>query len=381
MGAVAAISRSEQLGAAELRGSGFDAVHSQALAGFPDLVRELLNHPDELLAECGIASAEAGGRGPVLEYRAFVHLLAHCADRLAAPDFGIRLARRQRGGKVIGPVGVVMKNSQTVGQALGYCAKHIHAYSLATRVRFRPDRAQHILFVGLDILLDRPADTRQVVEHAVMLAHLNIHDISGGMARARRVHFRHEPQAPLKAYRDAFGCEVRFGQEMDGFVLTEDDLLCKIGNPDEQVYEMATSFIDTHYPAAMPPLHARVRNLVVSHLGSSRCTSEHIASELCLHPRTLQRRLRAEGMSFEGIKDEVRREVALRYLRQSDLPLMQVAEKLGYSEASVLSRSCYRWFTVSPIQLRRGGALSAGVGRASHGVNTVALPATSHKID
>ena len=359
MGAMAAILLPESEEGVESRATGFDAVHSQALTGFPELVRELQSNPDEFLTEYSIASAEAGGRGPVLEYRAFVQILAHCADRLGVPDFGIRLAQRQRGGKVIGPVGVVMKNSQTVGQALGYCARHIHAYSLATRVRFRPDRAQHILFVGLEILLDRPADTRQVVEHAVMLAHLNVADISGGTARARRVHFRHEPQAPLKAYRDAFGCEVRFGQEMDGFVLTEDDLLCKIGDPDEQVYEMATAFIDTNYPAAMPPLHARVRTLVVGHLGSSRCTSEHIASELCLHPRTLQRRLRAEGMSFEGIKDEVRREVALRYLSQSDLPLMQVAEKLGYSEASVLSRSCYRWFTASPIQLRRAARAEA----------------------
>lgn len=359
MGAMTAIPQPDGREGTKLRGTGFDAIHSQALTGFPGLVRDFGNNPDELLIEYGIASAEAGGRGPVLEYRAFVQLLAHSADRLGVPDFGIRLAQRQRGGKVIGPVGIVMKNSQSVGQALGYCARHIHAYSLATRVRFRPDRARHILFVGLEILLDRPADTRQVIEHAVMLAHLNVTDISSGMARARRVHFRHEPQAPPKVYRDAFGCEVRFGQEMDGFVLTEDDLLCKIGDPDEQVYEMATAFIDTHYPAAMPPLHARVRSLVVNLLGSNRCTSEHIASELCLHPRTLQRRLRAEGMSFEGIKDEVRREVAHRYLSQSDLPLMQVAEKLGYSEASVLSRSCYRWFAVSPIQLRRRAARAA----------------------
>ena len=54
---------------------------------------------------------------------------------------------------------------------------------------------------------------------------------------------------------------------MDGFVLTEDDLLCKIGDPDEQVYEMATAFIDTHYPAAMPPLHRYLGNPVLSFIG------------------------------------------------------------------------------------------------------------------
>ena len=57
---------------------------------------------------------------------------------------------------------------------------------------------------------------------------------------------------------------------------------------------------------------------------------------LGIHPRTLQRRLRAENDSFEAIKDSVRRDVALRYLCQSDLPLSRIAEMLGYSETSVL---------------------------------------------
>ena len=66
-----------------------------------------------------------------------------------------------------------------------------------------------------------------------------------------------------------------------------------------------------------------------------------MASALGLHPRTLQRRLRDEGESFEGIKDSVRRDVALRYLQQPDVSLVRVTEILGYSETSVLSRSCH----------------------------------------
>ena len=77
-----------------------------------------------------------------------------------------------------------------------------------------------------------------------------------------------------------------------------------------------------------------------------------VASVVGLHPRTLQRRLREEGTTFEEIKDGVRRDVALRCLRQRHIPLIRVAEILGYSETSVLSRSCYRWFARSPRQLR-----------------------------
>ena len=47
-------------------------------------------------------------------------------------------------------------------------------------------------------------------------------------------------------------------------------------------------------------------------------------------------------------------EVALRYLEQPEVSLVRVTEILGYSETSVLSRSCHRWFCASPRELRNG---------------------------
>ena len=81
-----------------------------------------------------------------------------------------------------------------------------------------------------------------------------------------------------------------------------------------------------------------------------------------MHPRTLQRRLREEGTSFEDIKDDVRRDAAARYLSQSDIPLTRVAALLGYSESSVLARSCKRWFDNSPRKVREmaGETLDTG---------------------
>jgi AraC-like DNA-binding protein len=99
-------------------------------------------------------------------------------------------------------------------------------------------------------------------------------------------------------------------------------------------------------------LSARARVIISRCLADGICTHEYVASGVGLHPRTLQRRLREEGTTFEEIKDGVRRDVALRCLKQRHIPLVRVAEILGYSETSVLSRSCYRWFARSPRQLR-----------------------------
>jgi AraC-like DNA-binding protein len=340
----------------------FDVVHADAIRFFPDLVESLGGDTEGLLRRARIDPAVLLKRGSILEYRAMLNLFEIAATELRCPDFGMRLAGWQGGTRVMGPIGVAMKNSQTLGQALGYCAKQIRAYSLATRVRFVPDRPNHKLFVGLEILLDGVEGKSQVVEHGMLLANLNVMDITGGAARVRRVSFRHAPLSPLSVYQAAFGCEVQFKAGADGIVFEEQDLLCPVMDPDEQVYEMATSFIASHYPPTTPPVHARVRALIDRYLAGEDCTNERIAADLCMHPRTLQRRLKFEGKSFEIIKDKVRQEVAMRYLKCADMQFTQIAEKLGYADQSVLSRSCYRWFSASPRELRERALTEGAVG-------------------
>lgn len=73
------------------------------------------------------------------------------------------------------------------------------------------------------------------------------------------------------------------------------------------------------------------------------------------HPRTLQRRLAAEGTSFAAILDDVRRDAARRYLTTTDMPMSQVASLIGLSEQATLTRSCRRWWATTPTAIRRDG--------------------------
>src|SRR5260221_3043440 len=111
-----------------------------------------------------------------------VNLLESPATQLQCQDFGMGLAARQGGTRVMGPIGIVMKNSQTLGQALGYCARQIQAYSLATHVEFVPNRARHNLFVELEIRAAGLARKSQIIEHDLLLAASNVIDVTGGVA-------------------------------------------------------------------------------------------------------------------------------------------------------------------------------------------------------
>jgi AraC-like DNA-binding protein len=327
-------------------------VRVDALRNFKTFAAGLGADAAALLRRFQIEPSALDNHNSVIPYRVMVQLLECAAAELKCPDFGMRLAAIQESTKVLGPLDFVMRNSATLGDAFRYCADHVQAYSLATRITLEKVRRSGKVFMRFEILLSRLPHQRQAVEHALTLVQYAAEAISGGRVRGHEVWFNHEPLASIATYRARLNASPRFGQRMNGIFFDEDDLELPVPHTDPQLYEMATSFVDQRFPTAAKTLTARVRTLIERLLIGGSCTHEHVAAALNLHPRTLQRRLREEEESFEGIRDSVRSELALRYLRQPDVPLVRVAAVLGYSETSVLSRSCYRWFATSPRQLR-----------------------------
>lgn len=333
-------------------GEVFDVVHARILRFFPDLVTELGGDPELLMQQAGIDVQRLAAQRKGITYRQVIRLFELAAAELRCADFGMRLAKRQGGARMFGPLGMVMQNSRTFGDALDYVSSHTYAHSLAARIWLKRSHADNSLFVGHDILLDGVPHKSQTMEQVLLAGHLAALEITGGEAHARRIHFRHQPLSPLKVYRGYFGCEVRFGQEQDGVVFSERDLASPILSRDARLYRAATSFIEENFSRRRPPLHAQARGLITQFLGTEHCRNERIAAELNLHPRTMHRRLKEEGTSFQQIKDEVRRDFMLYYLEQTDLEVAYISERLGFAEQSVMTRSCNRWFSASPTRLR-----------------------------
>jgi AraC-like DNA-binding protein len=80
---------------------------------------------------------------------------------------------------------------------------------------------------------------------------------------------------------------------------------------------------------------------------------QDLARELHLSTRTLQRRLTEEGITFQHLLEEARRELARHYLLHSSLELNQIAYLLGYEDANSLFRAFHQWEGTSPGQWRQ----------------------------
>lgn len=82
---------------------------------------------------------------------------------------------------------------------------------------------------------------------------------------------------------------------------------------------------------------------------------EAVAAMLRMSPSTLRRRLVDEDQTFRTLKDALRRDLAVRYLQRSRMPLLDIAHALGFAEASAFHRAFRQWTGVSPGEYRRSG--------------------------
>jgi len=78
-----------------------------------------------------------------------------------------------------------------------------------------------------------------------------------------------------------------------------------------------------------------------------------VSQSLAMTPQTLRRRLRDEGQGYQTIKDDLRRDVAIEYLGQPELTLLDIANRLGFSEASTFHRAFKGWTGLAPGAYRQ----------------------------
>jgi AraC-like DNA-binding protein len=332
-------------------------VRVQAVRGYRELVAELGGDPVRLLRVARIKSTAFDQPASLVSFGAVIRLLERSARDLACPDFGLRLAERQDIG-ILGPLAVAMRYSATVGEAMRCASKYIYVYNAAIGFSVRVEQGDDEALFAFEILSEHGFHSAQMIEHGVGITCRIVSMLSAGRTHPNRVWLPHPAAASRATYRRHLGAPVEFNAPLAALAIDRRDLDLPLGEHNEELRALAVDYLDVQFPARETSFPVQVRNVIERLLGTGACGYADVADALSTHPRTLQRRLREEGTTFEDIKDEARRDLARRYLAHRDVPLAQVTALLDYREQSALSRSCQRWFQTTPRALR--ASLSSG---------------------
>lgn len=100
-------------------------------------------------------------------------------------------------------------------------------------------------------------------------------------------------------------------------------------------------------------LTARVRRRLRQFLPGTVPDFEQVADDMGMTPATMRRRLQEEGESYQSIKDQVRRDLAISYLSHSNRSVLDIALELGFAERSAFHRAFRKWTGAAPGEFRR----------------------------
>ena len=170
----------------------------------------------------------------------------------------------------------------------------------------------------------------------------------------REIRFAHEQPAETSEHERIFRCPIFFGAGANQFLFDSSYLQLSIVKADATlcaVLDRHANELLTRYPRE-DSLVERVRTLLKNELNGGDASLEAVAEKLGMSGRTLQRKLRALGTSQQELLDEMRKELALRYLREPEVAVCEVAYLLGFSESSAFHRAFKRWTGKTPSQYR-----------------------------
>jgi|CXWL01.1.fsa_nt_gi AraC-like DNA-binding protein len=331
-------------------GVGADLVRADTWRGFRELVMRWGGDPDAILRQAGVDPEAIRNPDTYLPYTAMMRSFEIAAERVGRADFGLTIGQVQGEG-VLGPVSVAAQNCETARAGIECAARFASFHNRALKLAIDPMPGRDDDLVWQDVLLpDLPPHVQQT-ERMISYQHKTLSRMAGESYAPVEVWFQHARKSPLDVYVGVFGVAPMFGKPKNGIVVARATLDAPQPGRSAHLRRTAMQYLESLSAGAS--VSERVRAALQAMLRAGSGAQSEVAEALSLHERTLQRRLKEEGVSFEDVRDGVRREMAEGLLAQRDIPISHIAEMLGYAESSVFTRSCRRWFGEPPRGVRK----------------------------
>ncbi|HSW11793.1 MAG TPA: AraC family transcriptional regulator [Solimonas sp.] len=302
--------------------------------------------------------ADASGRISV----ALIHRIWKRAVTLTGePLLGLRMAEQMKPGS-FRVLGLAAVSSATLAQALAVLLRYQRLVSEAGMLAAQVDAKGN----SIVSYTEQPMRFRmlpQQVEAVIGGLLLQARGFAGSSLLPLSVSFRHGPQGDLADYRKFFGIEPRFEAPVHAIGIRAADLKLALPQADADLCRMHCELAERQL--AQLPQIGYVTGFAVQWLsgqasGAARIGDLAVAMEMSL--RSLQRQLKAEGSSWTAVVDRARRETLMTLLQQG-VSLEDAAQRLGYHDASSLSRAARRWFGKAPGQWLAAAQEAGGLRR------------------
>jgi AraC-like DNA-binding protein len=312
-----------------------------------------------LLKRVGLSEREFDNRLHRISAAAQVKLLQYAGEALGDTAFGLHLAQHAN-PREVGLFFYAASAAKNIGEMLALYARYSRVVNEAVRVKLLKTKKQVVVefnFVGVS-----RHHARQNVEFILATSLKAMREVSGRNIRPIRVEFVHNRHSDLREFECFFGCPLEYGAMSDQWSFSNETVALPLITQDPYLLETLQPFCDEatrERNTAAGTLQAAVENEAQKLLPHGKANRQAVARALGISERTLARKLGAEGTTYDEIVDQLRRSLALQYIKEPGISLSQIAWLLGYEGSTSFNHTFKRWTGCSPNAFRQQKLISA----------------------
>jgi AraC-like DNA-binding protein len=322
------------------------AVSARALIA---ALTELRLNPEELLAGTGYTSESLEDPFSSVSADLFRHLWQVAFQLTEDPTIPSRAGFAVPEG-AFGVLDHLVSSAGTVAEGMRLLAGYLRLVSSRIQMRIRVDGRARVV-----VSHEGRASSDRVAEEWTLAVSYGrfVRRIPGFVAD--RVELPVAQHRREQTMSELWGCDVRLGSTETALIVSSESWNRKNGdaNPSlEAALRTVADRIEIN-GAGMEPLEFLIRDRIARRIESGLPTIEGVARELGFSPRSLQRRLAAEQLTFFAILDSYRRDRAIQAIRGGETRIEEMANALGYAQQSSFTRAFKRWTGISPREMLR----------------------------
>ena len=325
-------------------------VRAACLTNYSEVARAGGLDPARMLLDAGLRTSVEQEPDLMIPVERVGQLLQASATLSGNESFGLCMAESRMLSN-LGAVGMLIRDQKTLRDSLDVLMRYqvLLNGSLSLMIEEHSD----VVVLREEVQPGKPQQpTRQRIELALGVMLRLMRQFLGAGWQPRSVRFRHPAPRDASVHHRLFGYCVEFNADFNCIVCAKTDLDARNPSADPAMVRYAQQLLDASAKPLESTMIEDVRRTTLLLLPSGRCSVEQVAEHLGVACRTVQRGLAKQGQSFSSMVNEIRKELATRYVIESDRPLTEVAMLLGFSDPSALSRWYHAQFGCSAKESR-----------------------------
>lgn len=287
-----------------------------------------------------------------IPFAQIVALYEHAATLSGDEAFGLHVGEHAD-PTAFDVLGYSVINSPTFGDALDRVVRYNSIWTNGSCFSVETVKSQtRVVYLYLDDSIQKRRQDAEMTFAALAVLGRRVTNVDWS---PKEIRFQHARPNETAEHERIFQCPIFFEAITNEVVFDSIYLNLPIVKADPSL----CALLDRHanellarYPRE-DSLVERIRTLLKDELNGGDASLEVVAERLGMSARTLQRKLHASGTSHQELLDEMRRDLAVRYLREPGMAVCEVAYLLGFSESSAFHRAFKRWTGTTPSEFRR----------------------------